>query len=209
MTAMPRVGAVILAAGASRRMGAGKALLEIGGRTLVSRVLTVFREAGVEAVQVVVRPDDDPLAAALAALCAPTAVNPRPEDGMFSSVRVGVKALPAGLDAFFVHPVDIPFVLASTLRRLTAALDGETLAVHPAFRGRRGHPPLLADALRFEVERYDGHGGLRALLARHEARTRNLECGDPGVLNDLDTPEDLRAAVEARADTGEPQGGAA
>jgi molybdenum cofactor cytidylyltransferase len=209
MARMATVGAVILAAGASRRMGVSKALLDLEGRTLVSRVLAVFREAGVEAIRVVTRPDDAALVSTLAELRAHAAVNPRPEEGMFSSVRVGVKALPAGLDAFFVHPVDIPFVSANTLRLLTAAIGGETLAVHPAFNGRRGHPPLLADALRTALERYDGPGGLRAFLSRYEARTRELECADRGILSDLDTPEDVRAAVAALRARDKPRGGAA
>jgi CTP:molybdopterin cytidylyltransferase MocA len=96
---------------------------------------------------------------------------------------------------FFVHPADVPLVTPATLVRLAEHLAGSA-AVCPAFRGRHGHPPLLSAALIPVVLAYDGEGGLRRLLASLGHGLRTLECDDPAVLVDVDTPDDWRRVQE-------------
>jgi len=190
------IGAVILAAGAGRRMGACKPLLEIDGRTLIERLVETFRAAGVAEPRVVVAPGADELIRRLAGLRVPAVVNPDPSRGMFSSVRTGVAALPADLDGFFVHPADIPFVRSETLRRLIAALTPGVAVAHPRVAGRRGHPPLLAAEWRPVLLRgADPPDGLRGVLAAAPVgRVAEVPCDDEGARFDLDTPVDWRAA---------------
>ncbi len=190
----PDIAAVILAAGRSSRMGTSKPRLKVGGTTLLERVIAVARNAGVEDIIIVLGqeaefPPPEPAGKNLRVV-----VNPHSDRGMFSSVQTGVRNLPPGCRAFFVMPVDIPFIRPSTLVQLhTASLAPGTLVCRPRYQGRRGHPPLLAAVLVPELLAYDGAGGLRALLARFEKETRNVDVDDPGTLIDLDTPADIAA----------------
>lgn len=190
------IGAVIVAAGASRRMGTSKPLLKLGGERIIERVVRVFRAGGVPEPLVVTASRARRLDALLDELGVARVQNPKPERGMFSSVRVGVKGLTDGLSAFFVHPVDMPLVAPETLRALRQAFDDDVPVVHPSYGGRRGHPPLLSASLIPAVVEFDRPGGLRALLADYDEEARHVECDDPGVRFDIDTPADYRRARE-------------
>ena len=189
-------GAVILAAGASSRMGSFKPLLELGGRTVIERLIAAFRAGGVADPCVVVGTPPPAFTALLNRLGTNQVRNPHPSDGMYSSVRVGVAALPGRVDAFFVHPADSALLCPATLRILQGAFTPDTAVVHPTFNGRRGHPPLLAAHLRDAILRFDGSDGLRGFLRTSEDRAREVDCGDPAIHLDMDTPDDYR---EARA----------
>ena len=111
--------------------------------------------------------------------------------GMLSSVQAGVASLPAETEAFLLMPVDVPLVRASTITRLLDAASADDAAVlYPAFRGERGHPPVIRRALFADILAFDSAGGLSALLARREAEARNVPVFDWGCLEDMDRPED-------------------
>lgn len=189
-----QIGAVILAAGASSRMGTSKPLLKLGGERIVERVVRVFRAGGVPEPLVVTDPKAHRLDTVLQELEVAVVHNPDPERGMFSSVRVGAAALPQGLDGFFIHLVDMPFVAPATLRALRSELEEGVLVVHPSYEKHRGHPPLLSALLMPRVKSFDRPGGLRALLADYDDAARHVECNDPGVRFDIDTQDDYRRA---------------
>jgi hypothetical protein len=131
-------------------------------------------------------------------------INPDFADGMFSSVRAGVRELPPGVDGFFLLPVDIPLVRPATLRRLAQDFTRHrALVTHPVFAGEPGHPPLLARELRQPILRHAGEGGLRAVLADCEKEARRLSVADQGVLLDMDLPGDY-AALRERAEIDSP-----
>jgi CTP:molybdopterin cytidylyltransferase MocA len=190
--------AVVLAAGASSRMGAPKPLLTAGGSTLLAWAAGAFRAAGVDDVVVVTGHRGEDVGAAAAALGARSVHNPRYADGMFTSVQAGAAAVAAGR-GFFLLPVDCPLVRPETVGRLAreGAVSGAAVAV-PVCGGAPGHPPLLAPALRAEILAARPAGGLRELLAARPERVVPVEVDDPGVLDDADTPADLQA-LRARA----------
>ncbi len=196
-----RLAAVVLAAGASRRMaGLGdKRRLDLRGRTVLERAILCFLESGVVAaqdIQVVTGPGAEALAPVIASLGAARVVNPQPEAGMFSSVLAGLAALGPGVEGVFVLPADIPLVLPATIRRLAAAfVPGQGLAAVPTFAGRRGHPPLLDAGLVSAIREYAGPQGLRGALWAASATRMAIETDDPGVLLDIDTPEDYARAL--------------
>jgi len=205
---MKRIGAVVLAAGESSRMGTVKALLEVGGRTALARTIDSLRAAGVTDIVVVTGYHAAEVTPAATALGAAVARNPRPERGMFSSVQTGAAALaaaPAGggatkavvtpgtdLEAFFVLPVDYPLVRPQVL---TVAMDtfagAECDRVHPCCGGLRGHPPLLAARLLAPLAGAPTDGDLRMFLDTHAAQAIDVEVDDLTVLLDMDTPADL------------------
>ena len=198
----PDLAAVVPAAGYSTRMGAFKPLLPFGEATVIERVITTIREARIETIRVVVGWQGDCLIPVLERAGAPWVLNPRYAEGMYASIQTGVQSLPAGVEAFFLLPGDMPLVRSATLTRLVAEWDACPGGIlYPSRQGKRGHPPLLARAYVPEILAETPAGGLRSLLARHAADARDVECDDPGLLVDLDTPEEYRRGIQ-EASTG-------
>jgi molybdenum cofactor cytidylyltransferase len=194
--------AVVPAAGASRRMGRPKLLLPFGGGTVVGGVVAALGGGGVGEVALVVAPGDEELAAWGRARSLTLAVNPRPEDGMLSTIRAGLAALggatalAAAGRALLVTPADLPALSPDTVRAVLAALAaGAPLAV-PCHRGRRGHPLGIAAPLVPEIDHLDPAVGLRQLLDRHAALLHEVPIDDHGAVDDVDTPEDYTRLLD-------------
>ena len=101
--------------------------------------------------------------------------------------------------AFFLMPVDIPFVQPGTIRNLLHAFDPEQMDILiPCFRGQRGHPPLLSSSLLPLIVSFEDAGGLRGMISKFGVRTQDWECRDPGILQDLDTWKDYQKALAIR-----------
>jgi molybdenum cofactor cytidylyltransferase len=189
--------ALVLAGGASTRMRRKKPLLELGGATLLARAVGTFLGAGVRDVVVVAGHGAEELRPRALELGVRCVVNPAWEQGMYSSLATGLRALAPGVAACFVLPADVPAVRSRTVSALARALRRRGAAVaYPEFGGERGHPPLLAARIFPEILAGDGQGGLCALLARHEGEAVGVPVLDQGVLLDLDTPDDLAACGE-------------
>lgn len=197
MATRPDLAAVVPAAGLSSRMGAFKPLLPFGGTTVIERVVATVRGAGVETIRVVVGWKADLLIPILERCGVPWVENSRYAEGMYASIQAGVRNLTAGPAGFFLLPGDMPLVRAATLARLIAAWDEKPGGIlYPRFDGRRGHPPLIASAFIPEILRDAPPGGLRAILGRHAEEAREVECPDPGIHADLDTPEAYRQSLQ-------------
>lgn len=195
----PGLSAIILAAGFSSRMGELKALLPLGGRTVLAHCVALFRDCGIEDVVVVTGHRADEVRAVAEAAGARVAFNPDYAEGMFGSIRTGVGQLAPNCPGFMLLPVDIPLLRHGTINLLARSFN-ETRAMlsYPVFAGRRGHPPLIHGACipAILAERAP-EGGLRSLLARIEAEqpaeVREVQVADATIHVDLDTPEDFLA----------------
>ncbi len=191
----PVLAALILAAGYSSRMGHFKPLLPLGGKTAVEWIVATFRSAGIAGISAVTGHEAAQLEPILDGIGITAVRNPGYARGMYSSVQAGLASLPAEVEACFLLPVDIPLVRPATIEALAARYASNPAAViAPSFRGRRGHPPLIARRLFAEIMAGDGEGGLRALLQRHEAD--EVAVADEGILLDMDTPEDYARLTE-------------
>lgn len=187
---------LILAAGLASRMGGDKPLRRISDRTLLECAVLSLQPFCPAGVYVVVGHAAAAVAAEARRAGAIAVHNPDFEHGMLSSILTGVRALPDCVQAFFLLPVDCPFVRPETLALLAARFatldrDGRVLAVRPTHAGRGGHPPLISISILAELERFakaGGAGGLKALL---RGRTLDAPLDDPAVLDDFDRPEDL------------------
>ncbi|BBO86391.1 molybdopterin-guanine dinucleotide biosynthesis protein MobA [Desulfosarcina ovata subsp. sediminis] len=185
--------AVILSAGYASRMGRFKPLLDLGDKTALDRVVSLYLDAGITDVRVVTGYRAGDIRAALADRPVRIVHNPDHDSGMFSSVLAGVNDLPSAVPAFFVHPVDIPLVRTYTVVTLMAAMEAKPAAViYPRVGDERGHPPLIHGSLKAAIAAHDGSGGLKALLDRFEAQARDVPVADEGALLDMDTPDDFR-----------------
>jgi molybdenum cofactor cytidylyltransferase len=196
MRASTSIGAVVLAAGRSRRMGREKALLAWGRETSLERVLAALASAS--HVCVVLRPDlaDAEAAGGVARKAgASVLVNADPDAEMLDSVRIGAAGLSESLEAFFVWPVDHPLVTPETLGRLEDAADRAAVAI-PTFRGRRGHPALVGMKLRSDLLALPRGAGLRDLWhGVAPPPVREVVVDDPGVVTNVDTPEQYAEAL--------------
>jgi CTP:molybdopterin cytidylyltransferase MocA len=175
---MTDVSGLVLAAGAGRRMGQPKAELIVDGERLIDRAVRVLRAGGCDEVVTVVRDG-------LLSPDAQVVVNPEPERGMGSSLRLALAAA-TGTRAVILL-VDTPGIGADAIRAVLAA---DAPVVVATYRGRRGHPVVVDRSWWAEVaERAEGDRGARPFLAAHPELVREVECaGDP---SDLDTLGDL------------------
>jgi CTP:molybdopterin cytidylyltransferase MocA len=178
---------LVLAAGEGRRLGAPKAVLEVGGRRLVDHAVDVLREAGLCDVVVVAG------AVSLEVPGARVVENPDWRTGMGSSLCAGLSALPAESAAVVVMLVDTPGLGPEVVRRLVAAHDDGAQVVVATYDGAPRNPVLLARGHWVEVDRLAvADVGARAFLSAYPELVTYVECGDAGDPADLDTAEDVR-----------------
>lgn len=187
------VTAVVLAAGASTRMGTNKLLLPLAGEPLVRRTVRHVCEAGFDDVLVVVGHEANLVCAALDGLGCRFAVNAQYERGLGTSFRAAVEHLDAS-DAAMFALADQPFIESSWYRRVVDAYRVHRPDIVSVRYGSVTAPPhLFARALFPELTALEQ--GARPVLARHAERGHVLDF-PPDALLDIDTPEDHARAQE-------------
>ncbi|TCO52040.1 nicotine blue oxidoreductase [Kribbella antiqua] len=188
-----KIAALVLAAGAGRRMGGPKALVhDPDGIPWVVRTARLLTTAGCSPVLVVIGAEADQVAAALTAEPVEVVVAGDWQKGMGASLRAGLRQVQLGgdeLGSVLVAPVDVPGLTADVVRRVSAQA-GEQALVRAVYYGKPGHPVLLGR------EHWDGviasaagDEGARAYLKQH--RAVEIECSDLADGADVDTREDL------------------
>ena len=193
---MQGLAAIIPAAGLSSRMGRFKPLLPLDGGTVLSRCIGLFKTCGVERIVVVTGKRADEVAACAMEAGAMAVHNPAFEQGMYTSVLTGVRALGPGTDGFFMLPADIPLVRRETVERLMKDfLRTHPAVLYPRFNGERGHPPVIGSEAVPAILAHNGEGGLRAVLDGFNDDARDLDVADFGTVHDLDHPEDYDLAL--------------
>ncbi|MDV8000679.1 nucleotidyltransferase family protein [Rhodococcus sp. IEGM 1408] len=175
---------LVLAAGAGRRFGRPKALVEFRGVRLVDHAVALLRAGGCDRVVVVSG------AVALAVPGAEVVHNERWESGMGSSLRTGLTAI--GRADVVVIPVDMPWLGAEAVRRVAGA--DASLAV-ATYGGARRHPVFLgAQHLPGVIDSAVGDAGARHYLRAHSDRVVEVPCDDTGSPRDVDVSADLHRA---------------
>jgi molybdenum cofactor cytidylyltransferase len=190
------IGAVVLAAGLSRRMGRFKLLLPWHGRTVIESVVRTVEAATTGEIVVVSGYRGDDVAAALQGTRARVVLNHDYATGeMLSSVQTGLQALGAATDAALLCLGDQPQIEADTIRRVleAGAEDGLRRVVIPSYAMRAGHPILLPQGIWPAV--MQAAGTLNEALDPYRADFRYVVVDAPGILADLDTPADYEQAM--------------
>jgi molybdenum cofactor cytidylyltransferase len=196
----PRITALLLAAGMSRRMGGpNKLLQDIGGEAMVARTLQSVRSAAVDDIVVVLGHKGTQVKEAVLKAAGDDkrirfVDNPNFADGLSTSLQAGLSVLPEKSDAVLVCLADMPAVTAQQIDRLIAAfnpVEQRAICV-PTFKGKRGNPILWARRFVPEMRKLAGDVGARHLIGENAETVCEVEMGDAAVLTDLDTPEALR-----------------
>lgn len=195
----PRIAAVILAAGQSRRMGRdNKLLLPVDGKPMVAHAAESLLASQAAPLAVVTGHDYAAIEAALPEGRFALTHNPDFANGLSSSLRRGLAALPEEIDGVLVCLGDMPRVSPQAIDRLIAAfnpLEGRAICV-PTWQGKRGNPVLFARRFFAEMQEVAGDVGARALIGDHAELVCEVPMDDDAVLVDVDTPEAL-AALDA------------
>jgi molybdenum cofactor cytidylyltransferase len=191
------ISGIILAAGESRRMGSPKALLRYQGKTFIERICNAFLSAGVDELIVVLGARAEKLRHAIPAHPQlRTVVNPRYFQGQLSSLMVGIGALSPESEAAIVNLVDHPLITAETINALITSFRAEPLPILiAAYNGKRGHPVLFSSQVYGEILAAPLDQGAKVVVRKDPSRVRELPLDDPGILADIDTPEDYRRYV--------------
>lgn len=190
-----RVGAIVLAAGASVRMGAPKQLLEISGQPVLVRVVEALLAAPVWPVVVVLGANAEQLHPLLAPFPVLITENEAWPEGMASSIRAGVTTLQQfsrALDGALIALCDQPAFSTDTVRRiLRAQEDTGCSIVASRYAGRQGAPALFAKRHFAALAALTGEEGARALLNGDPSQVAAIDA--PELAFDLDTPADYEA----------------
>jgi len=196
----PRVAAIVMAAGKSSRMGQFKLLMPVDGAPMIAKTVDALLASSVTDVIVVTGRESEGVQAVLGERPVRLVHNPDYADGLSTSLKVGLAALPVDADAFIVALGDMPKVTADDIDRLIAAYDpdeGRLICV-PTFEGKTGNPILWDRRFIDAMQGLSGDSGARSLLLRHGEAVAEAPVKGAGVLIDVDTPEAL-AALAGRA----------
>ncbi|HEX6560067.1 MAG TPA: nucleotidyltransferase family protein [Longimicrobiales bacterium] len=187
---------VVLAAGASTRMGESKAQLQIEGTTFIERAIHLLRAAGCRYVVAVVADDDWTIRLADVSGAEPV-INADRNSAQIDSLRLGIANLPEDSEAVVVLPVDFPRIEVDTVKQLIGefARSGARIA-NPVRNGTTGPPVIFARSVWPELMQGDLPDGARSVMAAHQDETHTTDVTDDGVLIDIDTPSDYAQHVK-------------
>ena len=190
--------AVVLAGGASTRMGSPKALLsDPEGSPFIIRIASTLREAGLARVVVVTGVHHQDIAEACSSHAAVAGLvrcvrNPHPERGQLSSLLVGMDAaVGPETEGLLVMLVDVPMVASDTVRRVVQAWKSRRApVVRPAVGGAHGHPVIFDREVFAALRAAPLELGAKVVVRAHALRLENVPVEDAGCLLDIDTPGD-------------------
>lgn len=191
MISKQHIAAIVLAAGRSTRMGTFKLLLPLGGRPLAIYAIEAASMSDADPVIVVVGQEADRMHAQLRSDRYKIVYNAEFAQGMATSLRAGVSALPAEVNGALVVLADQPLITATHMNALlTQARQHPDAIIAAAHHNRRGNPVYFPQHLFGELGAITGDEGGRSVISRHADIVQLVEMNDPAVLTDIDQPEE-------------------
>ncbi len=185
---------IVLAAGDSRRMGYPKALLPFGTEVFLTRILRMLRDTGLPRPVIILGRSARTIQSHIREWPADIRINPDPDRGQLSSIRLALSDIDPAFDAGMIWPVDQPAVSQDVIPRLIRMyLDSECLIACPRYRDKRGHPAIFHRSLFREFLEAPLEEGPKKILLRHEHDIAILPTEDAGTIRDIDTPEEYQS----------------
>lgn len=191
----PRVAGIVLAAGTSSRMGRNKLTEKLGGKALLRHAVDAALSSRLDPVLVVTGHEADKLTTLLAGTPVTVVHNADFREGLSTSLRAGIAAVPEGCEGAMILLADMPGISAGLIDRLIAGFvpaSGHTICVAAA-QGRHGHPVLWGRDFFPEIMALKGDRGAQPLLKAHADKLLEIEAGDETPLTDIDTSDALAA----------------
>ena len=195
---MADIRAIILAAGTSDRMQKNKLLLPYKGKTVLEIVIDNITQSNIENILIVTGAYKDDFSGLLAKLPVKQCYNKEYKKGMLSSVQCGVHNIsdtPDAIMIFLADQPDIPGEICDLIiRKYIRSKKG---IVIPKYQGHRGHPLLIDWKYKDKIENLNPLVGLRDLLHKYPEDIMDVPVEMPGILKDLDTPEDYMDLIKS------------
>ena len=190
---MPKIGAIILAAGLSKRMGQSKLLLSLKGKPIfrypleqaIRNHMQPICLIGGQHMQAFQTESSD-------LLNVEYIYNPRYEKGMSSSLKIGIENIKYRTDATIIFLADQPFVPDLVLQSMIEQFGKDTRIVRPQYQGNFGHPILIDKSLYDEFLNLEGDQGGKEIINKYKNDTKILSFDNTFWGMDIDTPEDYR-----------------
>jgi molybdenum cofactor cytidylyltransferase len=188
----PIISAVVLAAGASRRMGVPKLLLQWGHQTIIEKVVQTLLDGGVIEPVIVTGRSAAEVVARISSSRVRIAINPSYETTeMLISIQIGLKILPKNAVGCLVVLGDQPQIKTSVVQSILLEFNKSAASIIiPSYQRRRGHPWLVHQKFFSEIISLPPSANLRQFLNQHSSEIVYLNIEDPAILSDLDTPQE-------------------
>lgn len=210
------IAGLVLAAGSSKRMGSSNKLLQtMDAQPMVATVLTALLNSSVDSLWVVTGFQSDKVTSLLAKLSNDYGLkagnkihcieNPDYAQGLSTSLRCGIQALPASVEAVMIVQADMPMLSAAHFERLLAVYKKSNhkltsqhkKIIAPFYRQQRGNPIIFPRRFFNALQTISGDQGARQLLTQLAEHIVAVEMADDAVLIDVDTPAQLQATRRA------------
>jgi molybdenum cofactor cytidylyltransferase len=190
------IAAIVPAAGLSSRMGQNKLLMRFGNKSLIEHAVDTLSASKVTEIVVVLGHEADEVRNQLEGKQLRFVQNRDYREGLSTSIRVGMAAVPKGADAIMIYLADQPLLESAEIKRLIQAFadakgEGKSIVV-PFFGNRRGNPVILDASYREMALDIAGDVGCRHIIKRHPEQVFAIRMETDHVVRDIDTPEDFR-----------------
>lgn len=186
-----KVGAIILAAGRSTRMGRNKMLEPVNGKAMLLHSVEAARDAGLAGPIIALGHEAEMVTACLRDHPHHPVFIPDYAEGLSRSLRGAIAAIPSDWDAAFVCLGDMPFISAALLREMAGRAREDRIVV-PVCEGKQGNPVLWGRHFFEELKACRGDRGAKSLIANHQGAVVALLTGDKAIHRDIDQPSDIR-----------------
>jgi molybdenum cofactor cytidylyltransferase len=194
------ISAVLLGAGASKRMGVNKLLLPWRRKTVLEHCFETLHQSKVQEVVIVLNIRNKEIVNLFQGLKVKIIVNPYSKRGMSTSIRKGLEAIHPRCDGILIALGDQPFLKTRTINALIRAFDqGKEGIIIPSFQGRHGHPVIFHRRYKRELLNLKGDVGGRSVIERHPGDSRVVPIKSIGVVKDIDTWQDYRRELRMKS----------
>jgi len=188
--------AVIHSGGASRRMGAPKALLSYQGRPFLEHLLDVARHPKIGVRRIVLGADAEPVAKEVNLSSDEIVINDQWKKGQLSSIQAALRSLPPQTDGVILFLIDHPLISSTLVGELVESFYSSSKPiVLPVYEGRRGHPVIFSSALYQELMDAPLETGARSVVWAHAGEVQIVQTSEEGCVLNLNDPDTMKKAL--------------
>ena len=188
--------AIVLAAGESKRMGSPKMLLPFNGHTMIENVIANVLDSKIKNIMVVLGADREPIVKLIQTKAVNYCYNENYKDGMLSSVVCGFRNIPIDHSAVLVFQGDQPLVTPEVINSVIEDYksSGKGIVI-PVYKKKRGHPILIDNRYRNEIQKLNPDEGLRSLALKFPDDISEVNSDEAGILRDFDTYDEYKSEI--------------